>query len=102
MAVFLVTGGAGFIGSHLVEALAARGDTVRVIDDLNPAVGGWAHGTDTLNVLNAAREAGVRRVIYASNGSVYAHPNALHLKESDPILPLSPYAFAKLTGEHQC
>jgi nucleoside-diphosphate-sugar epimerase len=154
MAVFLVTGGAGFIGSNLVDALAERGNIVRVFDNLStgqltnltqvkekieffsadlsnrqaiieaaqgvdcifhfaaPAsatyddlyhvTGGWTHSTDTLNVLIAAREAGVRRVIYASSGSVYAHPSALQMKESDPILPLSPYAFTELTGEHQC
>jgi UDP-glucose 4-epimerase len=154
MAVFLVTGGAGFIGSNLVDALVARGDAVRVVDnfstgqmanlaqvrdrieiisadlsnldalteaargvdyifhhaapecgsydDLDEVAGRWARATDTLNVLIAARETGVRRVIYASSGSVYGHPNALQLKESDPILPLSPYAFTKLTGEHQC
>jgi UDP-glucose 4-epimerase len=154
MAVFLVTGGAGFIGSNLVDALVARNDKVRVFDNLStgrltnlmhvqdkiefisgdlgnretvssaaqgvecifhfaaPAsgtyddlyhvTGGWTHSTDTLNVLIAARDAGVRRVIYASSGSMYGHPNALQMKESDPILPLSPYAFTKLTGEHQC
>jgi UDP-glucose 4-epimerase len=154
MAVFLVTGGAGFIGSHLVEALVARGETVRVFDnfstgrltnlrrtqdkiemtagdlgnrgavlevargvdcifhfaappsgiydDLGQVTGEWTQPTDTLHVLIAAREAGVRRVVYASSGSVYTHPSALQMKESDPILPLSPYAFTKLTGEHQC
>jgi UDP-glucose 4-epimerase len=154
MAVFLVTGGAGFIGSKLVEALVARGDRVRVFDDFSTGrrnnlaavqdkieimegdlgnrdalsgaargvecifhfaappsgtyddlyhvTGGWTHSTDTLNVLIAARDAGVRRLIYASSGGVYAHLNALEIKEADPIVPLSPYAFTKLTGEHQC
>ena len=160
MAVFLVTGGAGFIGSKLVEALVARGDKVRVFDDFSTGqrnnlarvqdqveiiagdlgnrealsraaqgvecifhfaappsgtyddvyhvTGGWTHSTDTLNVLIAARDAGVRRVIYASSGGVYSHLNALQnssatpIKEADPLVPLSPYAFTKLTGEHQC
>jgi UDP-glucose 4-epimerase len=154
MAVLLVTGGAGFIGSSLVEALVARGDKVRVFDnfstgrltnllpvqdkieviagdvsnrellsraaqgvecifhyatppsgafdDLNNVTAGWAHSTGTLDVLIVARDAGVRRVISASSGSMYGHPNALQMKESDPILPLSPFDFIEMTGEHQC
>jgi UDP-glucose 4-epimerase len=154
MAVFLVTGGAGFLGSALVDSLVARGDAVRVIDNLSagrqsnlaavqdrielfaadvgdhdalakamegvecvfhfaaPAIEtyedagtseeSWTRNTDTLSVLTAARKAGVRRLIYASSGSVYAHPDALQVKESDPILPLSRFAFTKLSGEHQC
>ena len=70
-------------------------------DDLH-FVGRWTHCTDTLNMLVAARDAGVRRVIYASSGSIYGHPNALQMKESDPIVPLSPEDFVKLAGEHQC
>jgi UDP-glucose 4-epimerase len=144
-----VTGGAGFIGSNLVDTLVDQGHTVRVLDDistgfaenLNPmaelieadvadetsvrkAVAGAevvfhqaAHravfrsvehplSTDTANthgtltVLNAAREARVRRVVYASSSSVYGGAEQMPTPETVPTIPRSPYAVSKLAGEH--
>jgi UDP-glucose 4-epimerase len=154
MTVCLVTGGAGFIGSHLVEALVERGDTVRVLDNFstgilsnldrvrdrihildgditdlemvqtamegvqvvfhqaalasvprsiaNPLATHQACTTGTLHVLLAARDAGVRRVVYAASSSAYGGLRRLPKCEGDPTLPLSPYAVAKLTGEQYC
>jgi nucleoside-diphosphate-sugar epimerase len=156
----LVTGGSGFIGSHLVEALIQRGVAVRVLDNLTTGhranlAGALAHPdglrtitfiegdlTDrktvqeavtgveyvlhqaalpsvqrsvedpvtsnlvnvegTLNVLVAAREAGVRRVVYASSSSVYGDSPHLPKVESMPTNPLSPYAVSKLAAEAYC
>jgi UDP-glucose 4-epimerase len=148
----LVTGGAGFIGSHLAEALVARGHRVRILDDFSsgarfnlravkddveivrgdcadpraargavkgievvyhqaaipsvarsvddPARSHQANATTTLALLVAARDAGVRRFVYASSSSIYGDSERLPKRESMPPKPLSPYAVAKLMGEH--
>jgi UDP-glucose 4-epimerase len=147
----LVTGGAGFIGSHLVHRLVASGHDVTVLDDLSTgeatavhpdaalvtgdvcdpaAVRGAIEGCDvvfhlaahraiarsiddpagtdrtnsggTVTILQAAAEAGVRRVVYASSSSVYGEPVSAPVREDDPKLPMSPYAVSKLAAEHYC
>jgi nucleoside-diphosphate-sugar epimerase len=147
----LVTGGAGFIGSHLVDALLERGASVRVLDDLsNGKRENLAHCADriefiegdirdpgtcaracrevavvfhqaalgsvprsmkdpsssvavnvggTTNVLAAARDAGVRRVVYASSSSVYGDSTRLPKREGEEGRPLSPYALSKVVDE---
>jgi UDP-glucose 4-epimerase len=152
----VVTGGAGFIGSHIVEALAERGNRVIVIDNLNtgkmsnlePLLGNKniefvnasimrlpllrqlfsgadyvfhqaaipsvprsvknprathdVNITGTLNVLLAARDSGIKKVVYASSSSVYGDTPTLPKTEDMTPNPLSPYAVTKLTGEYYC
>jgi nucleoside-diphosphate-sugar epimerase len=145
----LVTGGAGFIGSHLVDALLARGARVRVLDDLStgrrenlshasvelvegdirevracqaacsgvaylfhqaalgsvprsiadPAATVAVNVTGTANVLSAARDAKVRRVVYASSSSVYGDSETVLKREGEEGRPLSPYAASKTMNE---
>jgi nucleoside-diphosphate-sugar epimerase len=152
MSIFLVTGGAGFIGSHIVERLVGEGHVVRVLDNFatgkrenlsavadritlieadirdpaavkeavrgveivlhqaalgsvprsldDPAATHAANATGALNVHIAAREARVRRVVYASSSSVYGPSTEFPQREDHPARPLSPYAAAKLAGEN--
>lgn len=152
MALYLITGIAGFIGSSLARALAAKGEKVRGIDNfatgrrenlvdvredidfreadildtaalkqacegvdyilheaalpsvpksiLDPGASNRVNVEGTLNVLMAARDAGVRRVVYAASSSAYGDTPTLPKREEMLPGPLSPYAVAKLAGEH--
>jgi nucleoside-diphosphate-sugar epimerase len=152
--IALVTGGAGFIGSHIAETLVARGASVRVIDNLSTgrlenieAIGAkvdfikgdlaeeatvrkavedveiifheaalpsvprsvadprethLACVDGTFNLLLAAKERRVRRLIYAASSSAYGDQPTLPKVESMRPEPLSPYAAAKLVGEYYC
>ena len=149
---YLVTGGCGFIGSHIAEALVEKGHAVRIYDNLSSghekniarvraqvefiradvrdfsALREAAAGVDgifheaalvsvfdsverprdnneiniagTLNVLLAAREQKVKRMVFASSAAIYGNDPALPKKEKMLPAPESPYALAKLTGEH--
>lgn len=151
MAVQVVTGGAGFIGSHIVGALAERGDRVIVLDNFSTGklgnLSAWgdsieireldiardtnlshhlvgvdtvfheaaipsvprslsdpitchdANLTATLNLLDAARKAGVRRVVYASSSAVYGDGSSLPKTEASLAAPVSPYGSQKYFGE---
>jgi nucleoside-diphosphate-sugar epimerase len=151
--LYLVTGGAGFIGSNVAEGLVRRGDRVRVLDNFSTGRPENLAGLDgvevvegdlrdlaqvqravagvegvfhqaalrsvprsvddpvstndvnvagTLNLLMACREAGVRRVVYASSSSAYGDDPALPKVETLPANPISPYAVSKLAAEHYC
>jgi UDP-glucose 4-epimerase len=79
--------------------LAARG----IIASMrNPREDFETNAAGTLNLLMAARDCGVQRLVYASSASIYGNPRTLPITEEDRVGPLSPYAVSKLTGEHYC
>lgn len=158
---YLITGGAGFIGSHIVEELLRRGENVRVLDNFStgkrenivnilrnlpsqkanldviegdirsyhtvreavdgidfilhqaalpsvprsvkdPITTNEVNVVGTLNILEAARDSGVKRVVYASSSSVYGNSSVIPKSEDMKPAPLSPYAVSKLAGEEYC
>jgi UDP-glucose 4-epimerase len=154
MASYLVTGGAGFIGSHIATTLVERGDAVRVVDNLSsgfrknlehldgqieficgdagdaetmaratrgveivfheaalasvpasirhPLRSHHECATATVNVLTAAHESGVRRVVLAASSAAYGDRPIPVKRETDPLDPMSPYAAAKIASEYYC
>src|SRR5262249_2178792 len=87
-------------GCEVVFHLAALPSVTKSVED--PIVSHEICATGTLRVLDAARRLGVRRVVYAGSSSAYGDQPGEFRKETDPLLPLSPYAAAKLAGEHYC
>ena len=87
-------------GVSVVYHQAAIPSVVRSIHD--PLTSHLVNAGGTLNLLIAAREAGVRRFVYASSSSAYGQTEQLPISEDTPPNPLSPYAVAKLAGEHYC
>ena len=150
---YLVTGGAGFIGSHICDRLLAEGHQVRILDNFstgkhenipasdhvevvegdvgdydtvksamqdinmvfheaaiasvpetvgNPLASERVNYRGTLNILEAARHAGVQRVMFACSAAVYGDLPELPKQEGMPVRPLSPYAVDKLASEQAC
>jgi UDP-glucose 4-epimerase len=88
------------VAAHpLVFHFAARGI---VASTRNPRDDFETNAAGTLNMLLAARECGVDRIVCASSASVYGNPHSIPIDEDDRLTPLSPYAVSKLTGEHYC
>src|SRR5205823_14493336 len=91
---------ASLAGCEVVFHPAAHRAVLRSVED--PLATDTANVHGTLTVLAAARDAGVRRVISASSSSVYGGAAARPTPEDTPLIPRSPYAVTKLTGEHYC
>src|SRR5262249_50784699 len=87
-------------GARVVYHLAALASVQRSVEA--PADSHEVCATGTLRVLDAARRAGVRRVVYAASASAYGNPKGAVQTEDDAVDPLSPYAAAKLAGELYC
>ncbi len=156
MAIYLITGGAGFIGSNIARELLKRGEEVRVLDNFStgrrenligfsdyqhfqliegdlrdtetvkkavkgvefvlhqgalpsvprsiqdPVTTNDVNVNGTLNILEASREYGVKRVVFASSSSVYGNNETMPKVETMPVAPLSPYALTKYAGERYC
>ncbi len=95
----LVTGGAGFIGSHLVDALVELGHEVVVVDNLSTGFEQSILGS--LNVILNCLKFGVDKLVYASSGgAIYGEPQYLPADEKHPINPISQYGISKHTVEH--
>jgi UDP-glucose 4-epimerase len=87
-------------GVECIAHLAALPSVQRSVEE--PLASHEVCATGTLNVLDAARRAGVRRLIYAASSSAYGDIPGTVRSEDDPVAPMSPYAAAKLAGEHYC
>src|SRR5205823_5303785 len=87
-------------GCDLVYHLAAVASVTKSVE--NPPASHGACATGTINVLDAARRLGVRRVVFAGSSSAYGDQPGTDRTEDDALIPLSPYAAAKLASEHYC
>jgi nucleoside-diphosphate-sugar epimerase len=87
-------------GTEIVFHLGALGSVPRSVQD--PLTSGAVNVEGTLNVLLAARDEGIRRVVFASSSSIYGNQRELPLRESMPPDPISPYGVAKLAAERYC